>query len=208
VSVYSGSFKEFPTCLLKEEAEPRKAIQVSRTFGTPLHTQEEVKEVISTFATTLGAKLRRQRLCATGLSLFIASSRFQEPRLYKDTSLTLESPSQDTITLIQSLLRALEGIFEPRIAYKKAGIMASGLVPEGVKQGMLFWSDSLPHHANRQELNQAMDGLNKRFGAHTVKSARCGLHPTWMPKATLRSPTYTTRWQELPEVSSKLCLRG
>ena len=46
----------------------------------------------------------------------------------------------------------------------------------------------------------AMDAVNSRFGRHTLVSAAMGLERSWLHRAALRSPRYTTRVGELPVV--------
>lgn len=44
----------------------------------------------------------------------------------------------------------------------------------------------------------ALDMVNARFGRDTLRFAACGTDQDWRMKQALRSPRYTTCWQELP----------
>lgn len=46
----------------------------------------------------------------------------------------------------------------------------------------------------------AMDAVNARHGRGTLVPAAVGFKKEWATKFEMRSPRYTTRWDELPEV--------
>jgi DNA polymerase V len=49
-------------------------------------------------------------------------------------------------------------------------------------------------------LMAAIDGLNARYGRHTVFPAAMGIERAWTQHAAHRSPRFTTRLGELPVV--------
>jgi DNA polymerase V len=45
-----------------------------------------------------------------------------------------------------------------------------------------------------------IDAINQRFGKETLRIAASGIKPQWTIKSEMRSPRYTSNWQELPIV--------
>lgn len=48
---------------------------------------------------------------------------------------------------------------------------------------------------------RCVDEINKRFGGETVRLAASGLKRVWQTKFEMRSPRYTTDWDELVTVA-------
>ncbi|WP_194725731.1 DUF4113 domain-containing protein [Noviherbaspirillum malthae] len=48
-----------------------------------------------------------------------------------------------------------------------------------------------------------LDGLNKRFGCDTLCVAVSGTTRQWAAKAENKTPSYTTRWSELPRAFAR-----
>ncbi|CAN1209059.1 hypothetical protein TUMEXPCC7403_02470 [Tumidithrix helvetica PCC 7403] len=79
--------------------------------------------------------------------------------------------------------------------YKKCGVILSELsAAESVQLDLL--SKAVDPHD--EKLMAAMDSLNARFGTGAIKFASEGLQKPWAMKRDMRSPRYTSRWDELP----------
>ena len=65
-------------------------------------------------------------------------------------------------------------------------------------QSDLFGEFNLESSAVTQARLQVVDNLNKRYGKGTLHFAAEDLSRAWEPKHDLRSPRYTSDWQELP----------
>ena len=72
--------------------------------------------------------------------------------------------------------------------------MLSELVPASTVQQDLF-----ARKDGRSKVMGVLDSLNHRLGRGTVHSARQGFSQPWRMKQEHKSPSYTTRWDELPE---------
>ena len=57
--------------------QTRKSLMVSRSFGEPIETIDELREAIAFFVTRAGEKLRREGLAAGSLSVWIETSRLR-----------------------------------------------------------------------------------------------------------------------------------
>ena len=60
--------------------------------------------------------------------------------------------------------------------------------------------EKVPDRPRRNHLMKALDRLNARLGAGTVRYAAEGIRKPWAARFDRRSPRYTTRWEEIPRV--------
>lgn len=174
---------------------PRRSLIVSRSFGTPVETLAELREAVAFYATRAGEKLRRRKLVANALVVFLSTNRFAGETLYAPSAaVTLPCATSYTADLIRYAHRALEKIYSAGHRFKKAGVMLVGLVPAAPVQASMFVSDE---RANR--LMQALDQINARMGCDTISYGALALkrRTDWQGICDRRSPRCTTRWEEL-----------
>lgn len=191
---------------------PRKSITCSRSFGRRVTTIQELKEAIATYTSRAAEKLRRERLVASALQVFILTNRFQSgPQYSNSTTLSLIVATDDTSELIHAAFRGLEAIFRMGFSYNKAGVTLLGLGNADLTQlGLLDQRD----RERSQQVMGVMDAINQTLGSGTLQLAAAGLPKSlprglpkdlpkgWRIKSQRRSPRYTTCWQELPIVKA------
>ncbi len=177
--------------------QPRKSCCVSRGFGRPVASLAELKQAIASYGATAAAKLRRDHRVAQTMQVFITTNRFhpQEPQYAISETLMLPYPTHDTLTIVRAALGATERLYRPGYTYHKAGVMLLDLSDGAIAQGGLFVDETKKERAGR--LMEAVDSLNRQFGAGTVRWAAEGLQQEWKMKSEWRSPRFTTRWDEL-----------
>ncbi|HYN83672.1 MAG TPA: Y-family DNA polymerase [Pyrinomonadaceae bacterium] len=182
---------------------PRRSVTVSRSFGQTVERLEDLCEAVSFFTTRAAEKLRRARLAAGVLMVFVATNRFADGPQHEGSAVVhLPVPTALTAELIGYARRAVEEAFRPGLRYKKAGVMLLELVPESPAQRGLF--DRVDRERARRVL-EAVDGINRRMGPDTVRFASAGLRSrtqAWRTICERRSPRYTTRWDELLTLSA------
>ena len=95
--------------------------------------------------------------------------------------------------------RAVDSLWQSGYRYSKAGIITQDLVPPAARQRALF--DTMDHE-RAAKVMAAMDEANRRWGRATVVPAATVGGPakpqTFSTKFEMRSPRFTTRWDELP----------
>ena len=177
--------------------QPRKSCCVSRGFGRPVVSLAELKQAIASYSATAAAKLRRDQRVAQTLQVFITTNRFrpQEPQYANSETLVLPYPTHDALTIVQAALGATERLYRPGYGYHKAGVMLMDLSDGAICQGGLFVDETKRERVGR--LMEAVDALNRRFGAGTVRWAAEGVQQEWRMKSQWRSSRFTTRWDEL-----------
>jgi DNA polymerase V len=109
-------------------------------------------------------------------------------------TISLPVATQDTRELLFYAMRGAEAIYRPGHAFAKAGVLLLELQPETLVQGHLF---AQRDDVRSQLLMQTLDNLNRQFGARTVQYAAAGLKKSWGMRQGMRSPRWTTCWEEL-----------
>ena len=187
------------SCLeLEEGAAPRQNLCVSRSFGELTGDLDQLAEAVATHTAHLGEKLRRQGQAASYLSVFLHTSRHR-PDLPQDCASAgreLCTATSFSPTLLAVARELLHGLHRPGFLYKKAGVLALGLVRETEAQTHL-WDH--PDQGRERRLMAAMDAVNARFGRDTLRPAAAGfVKKAWRMRSERRSPDYTTSWNALP----------
>ncbi|MCF7958167.1 MAG: Y-family DNA polymerase [Phycisphaerae bacterium] len=184
---------------LETAPPPRKGICSSRSFGQPIESLESLSEAIGQYITCAARKLRKQKLAAGVISVFIRTNIFKKNELRYSNCQTTGLPvaTNDTGELIRYGLAGLRKIYRPGCRFKKAGVFLEQLVPETHVQGHLF--DEVDREKQKR-LMQAVDRINGEMAEGALRYGAVGLQQPWKTKSLRRSRRYTTRWDELPEV--------
>lgn len=190
-----------PCIALETVALQRKGCAVTRSFGTRVTVKAEMEQAVAGYATRLGEKLRRHGLATDHVTVFMHTSRFSDDERQRSVSMTVDIPeaTNDSLQLIKAARRAVDRLWQSGFRYSKAGIITQDLVPPAERQAALF--DNLDHERAAKVMG-AMDEANRRWGRATVVPAATmgGLRKaqTFSTKFEMRSPQYTTRWDDLP----------
>ena len=184
-------------CLgMDETPEPRQEITSSRSFGRHVETYEELREAVMTYTARAGEKLRRDGSVAGAIRVFVMTNPHKNtPQYQRQTRVGFESPTDDVIRLSSAAVAGLKEIWKDGYIYNKAGVILTDLSPRARRQVTLFEDVAL--REKRGRLNAAVDTLNGRFGRGTIALAAAGIQKGWKLKAEMRSPPYTTDWNQL-----------
>ncbi|RCS28397.1 Y-family DNA polymerase [Polaribacter sp. WD7] len=183
---------------LEEIVPSKKMIATTRSFENTYSDIDNIKERISTFATSCAKKLREQRSSCHTIYVFLRSNKFDKSQQYQkeNTTVILSYPTDSTLTIAKAAVTAVESIFKKGIQYKKAGVIISGLVPNDNYQLNLFTHENPKHKL----LMAAIDGLNKKYKADKIKLGNQDLRRTWKMRQERLSPKYTTNINEVLEI--------
>lgn len=188
---------------MEEALTNKKIIATTRMFGNPVSTIAEIKEAVATYTSRAAEKLRRQHSAANVISVFVVpkeanmGQRFSHgPSVGSYTTLPFATAA--THELIKPALQLVDKLFEKGRHYKKAGVTLSGLVPDNTIQGNLFIEES---NNGKRLLMNTLDNVNFAMRDDMVKFAASGTTRNWKMRQEMRSPRYTSRWDELKTVS-------
>lgn len=188
-----------PAIGFEAKADAKQSICNSRSFSTEIYDLGELMEQVAKFASMTAEKLRSQGSVCSSLTVFAATNRFHEDEVqqYGHICVPLSEPTDSTLDVVRIVREALREIFVPGTGYKKAGVIASGIMPrEGVAVSMFDGE----HQERHRRLMSAIDDIRRRTGDGSVIVASEGLTVVKANSAH-RSPSYTTRWTDLPVVS-------
>jgi DNA polymerase V len=184
---------------MKEELVVKKMIATTRMFGSPVKNIGDIKEAVATYTSRAAEKLRRQQSAASIVSVFVVPKEQSHNTYFRhgptvSSYTTLPVATSATNELIKPAVLLVDKLYEQGRIYKKAGVMLSGLVPDATIQGNLFVEEKIN---NNRLLMSMLDNVNFAMRDDIVKFAASGTARDWKMRQELRSPRYTTRWEEM-----------
>ncbi len=194
-----------PSKEMEDELVTKKMIATTRMFGSPVGDINDIKEAIATYTSRAAEKLRRQHSAAKVVSIFVVTkgqnhqidfrNRGESGTLTKH--MVLPAATSFTNELIKPAVALVDTLYQKGTLYKKAGVMLSGIVPDESIQGNLFLSGN---KNCERKLMDMIDNINFSQRDDVLKFAATGTTRDWKMRQELRSPRYTTRWEELFKV--------
>ena len=182
------------------DADPEKKKQIicTRSFGEKINKLNLLKEAVAYHVSRACVTLREQKSVAQSITIGIRTNAFNTHIKQHSSSITIKLPqaSQHTGHFLQAAEQGLKRIYKSGFHYKKAGIMLNNISDAGVVQTDLF--TQMPERNNA--LMNTLDSINSRFGKGTMRSGQEGFKKDWVMKSEIKSPAYTTRFDELIRV--------
>ena len=166
----------------------------SKSFGNLLTKKEPIAEALANYAARACEKLRKQNSQAQRVHVFVETNGFREiDRQYNNGfTYTLTTPTSDTRSIIEAAKFCLNKIYKQGYRYKKTGVMLMDLIPASLGQQQLFVDCN-----HRDPLMGIVDRINQDHGPDTLFFGAQGVNREWKMRCGLRSPRYTTQWDEL-----------
>ena len=184
-------------CIDFEPVAPtRQRLVRSRSFAKDVYSKEDLLSALTMHTEEAAQVMRAEKLKTSRIGVFIISNHFklELPRYYGFDVEDLGIPVNDTPTFMDAVVKLLDKLYRPGIAYKKAGVSLENIQRENDVEQDLFAFEN--DRADR--LSAVIDQLNSRFGKGTVSlstAKRDG--EDWKMKREHRSPSYTTRFSEV-----------
>ena len=196
------------------KAKPREQLCRSRSFAEECTERAPIEAVLAQHTADAVKALRNEKCVAADVTVFVLTNHFKADQaqhtIYE--TVTLITPTDDLGTLTREVLRIFRRGFKTAqkraeeigiadgFAYKKAGVVfrleerAVGVQPD------LFATE--PENDERRErLMATLERISKKFGKNAVVTAASRLSEEAAMRREHLSPRYTTRWDELLEVS-------
>jgi DNA polymerase V len=187
---------------MEDELVSKKMIATTRMFGNPVGDIASIKEAVATYTSRAAEKLRRQHSAASIINVFVVAKGENHNVDFRGAThsdhITLPTATSFTNELIKPAVALVDKLYKKGTFYKKAGVMLSGIVPDMSIQGNLFLSQN---KNCERKLMDMIDNINFSQRDDVLKFAASGTTRDWKMRQELRSPRYTTRWDELYEVS-------
>ena len=183
---------------LETESETRKSLCYSRSFSSSITKYTELKESIIYYASQASEKLRKDKLKAGAVTVFIRTNFFNRnlPQYSNSVSVGLPYSAGSNKMIVDYAVKGLNKIFREGFFYKKSGIILSDLNDENIVQPDLFIE---PDEKN-DILSKVMDDINKKYGKGSLKIAGEGMNKKWDMSRSMLSNRYTCNWDELLKI--------
>lgn len=187
-------------CVAVEEREkPRKSIQSSRSFASPVRREEVLMEAVTEFALTAGRRLRIQNSMAESLSVSISTNRFRSPFYYKQVEIPLVFPTDSDIQFIRAATKGLTLIFKEGYAYEKAEVSLNRISSAASVQLGLFGRSE----DRSSTLSRVADHLNQEVGRRLLQPAILMGGKEWCSRKDKHSGVCLEDLERLPLFSPK-----
>ena len=202
-----------PCLELEDFAPPKYSIQYSRSFGTVLTSLDALTHPVSVFCETAMERLRKFHLYTGAVWLsfygFTSGAEINSRVPYSDgVTIPLEGSTDDSLTVLPRVLEGMKRIFREDVNYQKASVTLLAVTPEPEPgRYRVFQSpeeqaeDDKKAEVHRNLMN-TLDLLHQELGRTSIVFASEGLknEQEWRSRHEMRSPGYTTEWEEIPEV--------
>ncbi|WP_460220606.1 Y-family DNA polymerase [Psychroserpens sp. MEBiC05023] len=181
--------------ILLDEPKNKRAIATTRSFEYTYSDIDNIKERISTFATSCAEKLRKQGSSCHMVLVLLSSDRHKKDveQHRASKSISLPYPTNSSLIISNCAVHAVMSIFKAGIKYKRAGVIVTGLVPTDNHQLHLFDAENPKH----QPLMQSIDRINEKYKGYKIKLGNQDLKRTWKMRQERLSPRYTTNMNDI-----------
>lgn len=189
-----------PCLEIETEAEPRKSMISSRSFGKTISNRKELWNSVAFHVNSLAEDLRAEGQVAQRIRIGLYVNRFRDDRGNSGSDeRILRVPTSDTKTLLRTAQEIFDGLYVPGRAYSKSGATLSSLSPEDRPVQESLFADAQTEETVGK-LDGLMDELNAKHGAGKVMLGEM-LNPSkdesWRPRSSMRSQEYTTSWDQI-----------
>lgn len=189
------------SCISIEQAEAKKEIAHTRSFGKPVTEIAELASAVTEFATRAASKARKQNSNVGQVLVFARTSPFRvkDAQYSRSVVVPLARPCADTLQITGAALMGLKQLFKPGINYCKAGVMLLDLQDASIHQnelGLFDFDDS----EKSKRLMKAFDAVTDRFGHGSIQLGPAMLGTKkWEMRQERRTPHYTTSLADIPK---------
>jgi len=179
---------------LEQAPEPKKQIFSTRSFGQKIIDCHALEQSVSQYATRACAKLRQQKQLVKTITVFASSAHFVDQPYSRSVVTQLPMPTNDSRIIISAARHAIRtSIYRGGIRFARAGVGLIELYPELPEQLDAF--TPIQTIVSKQ-LMAVMDDINKKHSR--IFFASQGVDQKWRMNRNLKSPSYTTKWADLP----------
>ncbi len=171
------------------------------SFKEPIISFNELFSALCAQAQILSLKLESKELIAKTFIISVFNSRFKEGYYAPFETINFEEQTNYLPKIIAEVKRALRKIYIPT-EYKGCRIFACNLTQKGTIQYSLFDTEQdIKNYNKNDKLNETVNEISKKYGRSLlVPASMLGVDKTNLCKREMKSPSYTTRFEELPTI--------
>ncbi|WP_433949999.1 Y-family DNA polymerase [Brevundimonas bullata] len=179
--------------------DQKQTVSVTRMFGRPVETWEDMREALSAHASRAAEKCRKHGLVAQAMQVFIHTHPHDGSEWYHGQRSFEIEPTADSFAIIGQAVTAGRSMWQDGRKFAKAGVVLLDLQAQAdAPRDLLPTVDPI----KSEKLMTALDAVNGRFGRGTLRPGGIRSVTPWSTRANNRSPRYTTRFSDLMEVQA------
>jgi len=148
--------------IVTAEKESYASISKTKTFTPPSSEKDFVRAQLIRNLESAFIKLRRHKLRAKKLAVFLRRQDFSSAGLEAE----FDRSTSSTLDAVHRASDLFEKIFHPGYSYRLTGIVLSKLEEDGGIQYSLF--DDVPRIQALKSLDKVVDGVNELYGKHAL----------------------------------------
>ena len=152
------------------DLDDAKSISHSETYAHDLTGTEVCHDALLALAERVGQRLRAQHLKGMTISIQI-----KDPKLKViNRQTTLESPTASTEVIFREACRLYDQAWDSSLPVRLLSVGISSLMPEtsAYPAQLSLFQESTGDDPRRLQLEKVIDGLQDRFGSHTIARGR------------------------------------
>lgn len=161
------------------ERNIQDSISETRTFPMDVTDYDYLRSRITIYAADCARRLRDMRARCAAVSTFLRTNRFHTENGYYAPTATawFRSPLNDTQEIVDGALRALSKIYNPEFAYKRGGVLLTGITAAEAFTPSLFADEEngevrpQQDEEHRARLFKAIDSINHSVGTPVIRLA-------------------------------------
>jgi DNA polymerase V len=183
-------------CLAWDEVKKiKKEIFSTRSFGQRITQINDLRSALTSHASIVVRKVRRQGSLIKRLSIFASSSPHDDSFFRRGLMYEFPVATSDISIVASAIHSALYELYQPGVPYYRCGVGAIQMEADEHFQADLFLNS-----LDNRKLMDCYDSINHRFGHGSLKVASEGIEKKWAMRRELLSPRYTTAWHHLPKI--------
>ena len=185
---------------IKKDNKPKREIQVSRSFSTPITKLEDLTQALAIFAINASAKMRIQNLQTSTISVFARTNKYSNQSYQKSAYKKLINATDNTNTILKTVVALSKEIYNPEYKLSKAGVLMQDLTNSKYLQQSIIKYKSQKDIIKSANLMRTIDSLNKRFKNKAITWAITKKPAEWAMNRNLLSRTSTTDIKQIPTI--------
>jgi DNA polymerase V len=182
---------------LEEQPPAKKQIYCTRSFGEKLTQLQPIKQAVAVYASRAAEKLRAQNSVVQSIQIFLNTSPFESGYVNRSVVCQTLFPTNDSRQIVAAALQGLDLIYRPGHRYLKAGVGLLDVCDRAFNQFDLFHSGQT---VRSEKMMQVLDKTNLVHGRNTLFLGSEGVEQKWAMRQQYKSPSYTTKWTDIPVV--------
>lgn len=158
-----------------EKPKIQNSISETRTFAEDITNYDFIQSRIVMFANHCASSLRKMQAGCKSVSVILRTNRFRIniPQQYLTIQIDMQNPISSSTLIAQTAAEGLKRIYNPTLAYKRAGVVLAGICSLKTRQMSLFENeqDLLQNDIKQTPLMNAIDKLNNTLTKPVLRPA-------------------------------------